>query len=60
MKEDAPRWRLDCPLSWLIIFTAKANYFREDIDRREEVYGQIWFPYAINVTLVQIIVSKLT
>ena len=41
MKEDAPRWRFDCPLSWFIVFTVEVNYLKEDIDRGEEVCGQI-------------------
>lgn len=41
MKEDSPRWRLDCSLIWLIVFSTEVNYFRENVDKREEVNGQI-------------------
>ena len=51
MKENAPRWRLDSSLSWLIVLITQMDDLRKNINRGEEVKRQIGLPYAIHVTV---------
>jgi len=56
VKEDAPRWRLYSSELLVIVFCIEVNDFRENIYRWQEVSGQIGFPDAIHVTVVQVTV----